>query len=118
MELTLSSLSYKSYVYLFDLKYFAKSIKDAGYDEKEIKNIVKDGETLYKHMLNAGSQKAEIDQYNILSEAFKLSESILNDLKVICCTDNFINEKTDLVVETFAIKEKTEALMNQILKNK
>ncbi len=116
MKTTLSELSYKAYVYLFDLKYFSKTVKDAGYEEKDIINIVKDAEILYKYLLDAGLQKKEIDQYNILSEAFKLSETILNDLKIICCTDKFINEKTDLIVETFAIKEKTEVILNQILK--
>lgn len=118
MKTTLSELSYKTYVYLFDLKYFAKAVKDDGYEEKDILNIVKDAQVLYKYLLDAGLQKTEIDQYNILSEAFKLSENILNDLKLICCTDKFISEKTDLIVETFAIKEKTEVIMNQILKNK
>ncbi|MCD4792972.1 MAG: hypothetical protein K8R54_07055 [Bacteroidales bacterium] len=118
MGITLSELSYKAYVYLFDLRYFAKTVKDAGYEEKDIKNILNDAETLYKHLLNANTQKAEVDQYNILSEVFKLSDSILNDLKIMCCADKFINEKTDLIVETFAIKEKTEVIMNHILKKK
>ena len=118
MKLKLSDLSYKTYVYLFDIKYFAKTIKDGGYEEDDIDTIIKDAEVLYKLFLNAIESKSNIDKYNILIEAVKLAGQLLNDLKTVCCMNKNINEKTDLIVETFAIKEKTEAFINFILKEK
>lgn len=118
MKPKLSELSYKTYVYLFDLRYFAKTIRDAGYEENDIKNILTDTEKLYKIYLSAIEQKTQLEQYNVLSEAFKLAEQLLSDLKSVCCVEHYINEKTDLIVEIFSIKEKTEVILNMILKNK
>lgn len=115
MKSNLSELSYKTYVYLFDLKYFAKSIKDAGYDEKELKNIVEDANSMYKYLLSAIEHKIETEQFDILAEAYKISKSLLQDLKAIHCDKKFINEKTDLVVGVFELKEKIEVIMSEIL---
>jgi anaerobic ribonucleoside-triphosphate reductase len=115
MKSNLSELSYKAYVYLFDLKYFAKSIKDLGYDEKELKNILDDANALYKYLLSAIEQKVETEQFDILAEAYKISQILLQDLKSIHCDKKFINEKTDLIVGVFELKEKIEVIMSEIL---
>jgi hypothetical protein len=118
MKLTLAELSYKVYAYQFDMKYFAKTIRDKGYEDDDIKEILKEAQKLYKHYLNALDKETEIEQYNELSEAHKLAESILHDMKSLSCQDDFIHEKTDLLVETFSIKENTDIFMKKLLKNK
>jgi hypothetical protein len=110
-----SELSYKTYIYLFDVKYFAKNLKDKGYEE-DIENISKDAEKLYKFLLNVIELKSETEQYEILMEALKLSESLLNDFKSLKCSNQLINEKTDLLVETFSIGERIKVIIEQILK--
>jgi hypothetical protein len=116
MHSSLSELSYKTYVFLFDVKYFAKSLKDCGYEENDINNITKDVETLYKYMLHAIELKSDTEQYEVLTDALNLSETLLNDFKSIKCKEQFLNEKTDLLVETFAISEKLKIIMEQLLK--
>ncbi len=116
MHSTLSELSYKTYVYLFDVKYFAKSLKDKGYEENDIVLIAKDAEKLYKFMLKAIELKTETEQYDVLTDALQLAESLLNDFKSLKCGDKFCNEKTDLLVETFSISERIKIILEQTLR--
>jgi hypothetical protein len=116
MHSTLSELSYKTYVYLFDVKYFAKTLKDNDYEEEDINNITKDAEKLYKYLLKAIEIKSVTEQYDVLLEALKISDSLFNDFKSINCCPKFINEKTDLLVETFSITEHLKVILGKILK--
>jgi hypothetical protein len=118
MKLTLPELSYKVYAYQFDMKYFAKTIRDKGYEDDDIKELLAEAKKLYAYYLNALDKKDHIEQYNELTEAYKLAESILHDMKNLACQDEFIHEKTDLLVETFSIKENTDVFLKQLLKNK
>ena len=110
----LSELSYETYRYLFDIKYFAKQLKDAGYEEDDIDKIIEKANLLYKIFLKSIEEKTIPEQTEDLKTAHKFAGEILNQLKELKCKDNFINEKVDLIVEAFAIKEKTEVFLNKI----
>jgi hypothetical protein len=117
MHSTLSELGYKTYVYLFDIKYFAKTLRDNGYEEDDINLIAKDVEKLYKLFLKAIELKNITEQYDVLTEALTLTGSLLDDFKSVKCEKKFINEKTDLIVETFSISEHLKVILEELLKS-
>ncbi|MCF6366429.1 MAG: hypothetical protein L3J35_09545 [Bacteroidales bacterium] len=110
----LSELSYETYRYLFDIKYFAKQLKDSDYEEPDIDDIIKDADLLYRIFLKTIEDKAVEEQKQELKKAHILAGKILKQFKNLKCKDDFINEKVDLIVEAFAIKEKTEVFINRI----
>jgi len=110
----LSELSYETYRYLFDIKYFAKELKDADYEETDIDDIIKDADLLYQIFLKTIEDKTVEEQKEELLKARGLADKILNQFKNLKCKDEFIIEKVDLIVEAFAIKEKTEVFLNKI----
>jgi len=112
----LSELSYETYRYLFDIKYFAKQLKDSDYEEDDIDEIIIKADLLYKIFLKTIEEKTIKEQTEDLETAHKLAGEILNQFKKLKCKNNFINEKVDLIVEAFAIKEKTEVFLTKIHK--
>ena len=109
----LSELSYETYRYLFDIKYFAKQLKDSDYEEGDIDEIIKNADLLYKIFLKTIEEKTIEEQTEDLETAHNLASKILNQFKKLKCKDSFINEKVDLIVEAFAIKEKTDVFLSR-----
>ena len=110
----LSELSYKVYRYLLDIKYFAKQLKDSDYDKGDIDGIVIKADFLNKLFLKTIEDKNINEQTEDLKTAHKLTVEILNQFKILKCKDKYINEKADLIVEAFVIKEKIDCFLNKI----
>ncbi len=112
--IVLSKLTYQTYRFLFDIKYFAKQIKDAGYEEDDIDLVIKNANSLYKSFLKVKNEDNEKKSKKIIEKAHLKAQEILEQLKYLKCKeDKFISEKVDLIVESFSIKEKTEVLLSK-----
>jgi len=98
------------HIYLIDLKSFALTLKDDGYEDANIKGIILNTEKLY-NLLNNSTSKLNKDK---LSKQIKLAEElankILSELKFLKCKDELIFEKANLIVGIFSIKEKIDSL--------
>ncbi len=110
----LSKLIYQTYRFLFDIKYFARQIKDAGYEEDDIDLVLKNANSLYKSFFGVKSEGDDEKNKEKIKKAHLKAGEILEQLKHLKCKeDRFINEKVDLIVESFSIKEKTEVLLSK-----
>jgi|GEM_PF-3156869 hypothetical protein len=110
----LTELSYQTYRYLFDIKYFAKQLSDDDYEEKEIKQIVENADKLYQIFLKIIDDKTIEAQTDELTEAKTIADEILKQLRVLKCSDEYINDKVDLIVEAFAVKEKAQIIIENL----
>jgi hypothetical protein len=69
---------------------------------------------LYQIFLKIIDDKTIEAQTDELTEAKTIADEILKQLRVLKCSDEYINDKVDLIVEAFAVKEKAQIIIENL----
>lgn len=98
-------------VYLFDLMNFIKYLESDNYNIKSLQIIKPETKKLQNFSEELFTKKTppNIQLLKQITDSFDL---ILSELKVLKCADELLNEKSDLLVRTFIIREKCSKLLS------
>lgn len=98
-------------VYLFDLMNFIKYLKSDNYPIKSLQIIQPETKKLQNFSEELLTKKTPPDS-QLLKQITESFDLILSELKVLKCADERLNEKSDLLVRTFIIREQCRKLLS------
>lgn len=93
-------------LYLIDIENFATTIKDNNFEDDSVKEILDNAKKLYEIINLIQNTYKNKDILN----ASELSNLILTNLKELKCKEQYVFEKTDLIVRIFLISESISEL--------
>ena len=114
MTSEIEKLSNQAYIYSIDNISFAKSLRKIGYESKTESELVNFTGKLY----NSLSETCDLNNKNKIIVELENSRIFANAnlelLQEIKCKESLLNEKNDLIIETFEIIKNIEKIISQI----
>ena len=104
----------KVYIYSIDNISFAKSLREIDYKSKSIKQLINTSEDLLNSLSYLPKDNDFVKIIAELENSLTFASSNLSLLQKIKCKDALLNEKSDLIIETFEILRIIEKTISQI----
>lgn len=106
----IEKLSNKVYIYSIDNISFAKSLQKKGFDISIVNHIVQISGKLSTALLDATDSKDADEISTLVNNSYNYAKQSLKLLQEVNCKDELLNEKANLIIETYEIIKQIEQI--------
>jgi len=111
MKDKIEELGNRAYIYSIDNLSFAKTLQKKGFDTTVVNHIVQISGKLSTALMNATDSEDEYEKTSLLGKSLTFAKQNLKLLQDVQCKEALLNEKSNLIIETYEIVQELEGLL-------
>ena len=109
----ISALKKKTYTYSIDVLSFAKSLKKSKIKLKHLTAIIETAANITESIRKINDLNDKNQIVGLLKKSSKFADNNLKKLQKFECKGSLLNEKTDLIIETWSLIESLKSLLQE-----